>query len=54
MTDGQSELARENSEYMLLVRTVLLTFRGPLANLRDKADYYERLGYETELIEEAR
>ena len=52
MTDGQSELARDNTEYVLLVRTVLLTFRGPLDKLRELADYYENLGYETELIEE--
>jgi len=52
MTDGQSELARDNADYVLLVKTVIRRKRGPLVKLRELADYYENLGYETELIEE--
>ena len=52
MTDGQSELARDNTEYVLLVKTVVRRKRGPLNKLRELADYYESMGYEIEYAEE--
>ena len=52
MTDGQSELARENTVYELRVPRLDRVTRGNISELRRLMDWYENHGYKTELIEE--